>query len=196
MGNTIQTYPKEEYCNVFHITPEVYDNMAAEFMNLTGGQNEIPHEVWTEAFSGAFGEDGQDLSAHYETIFSVLDCDHNNTLTLDEYMLFQGVILYGDGRFKLRALFAIADTSRDNVLTADELRNSFVFAMKISNRNNPEYPGNPNVITPEQNAIIDNAVRNVFELVDTDKNGTIELNEFLVALDTHPELINMLPFLF
>jgi len=196
MGNTIQTYPKEEFCNMFHVTPEVYDNMTAEFMNLTGGAMEIPHEVWTEAFSGAFGEDGQDLAAHYETIFRVLDCDKNDTITLDEYMLFQGVVLYGDGKIKLRGLFAIADTSCDNVLTAAELRDSFVFAMKVSNRNNPEYQGNPNVITDEQNVIIDIAVQSIFEIVDTDKSGTIELNEFMTALDTHPDLITKLPFLF
>jgi len=170
--------------------------MASEFTGLTEGSNEIPHAVWTEAFCDSFGEDGKDLAARYELIFKVLDCDKNDTITLDEYMLFQGVLLHGDGRLKLRALFAIADESCDNVLTFEELRDSFVFAMKVSNRNNPEYPGNPNVITEEQNIIIDQAVATIFDIVDTDKNGTIELNEFLVALDAHPDLITKLPFLF
>jgi len=169
MGNTIQTYPKEEFCNIFHVTPDVYDKMAEEFMNLTGGANEIPHSVWTEAFCGSFGEDGQDLAAHYETIFSVLDCDKNDTITLDEYMLFQGVLLFGDGRMKLRALFAIADSSRDNVVSPDELRECFVFAMKMGNRNTPDFQGNPNVLSEQQNVIIDNAVRTIFDVVDTDK---------------------------
>ena len=83
-------------------------------------------------------------------------------------MLFQGVMMFGTGRHKLRALFAIADESCDNVLSADELRESFAFAMKISNRNNPEYQGNPNVITDEQGAIINNAVKAIFDVVDTD----------------------------
>ena len=130
-------------------------------------------------------------------------------------MLFQGVMMFGTGRHKLRALFAIADTSCDNVLSADELRESFVFAMKISNRNNSEYQGNPNVITDEQKTIIDNAVKTIFDVVDTDhvcnpsylfnrtvfslsflQNGQIELTEFLIALDSHPDIIAMLPFLF
>ena len=84
-------------------------------------------------------------------------------------MLFQGVISRGTGKQKLRGLFAIADSSCDNVLTAEELRDSFVFAMKVSNRNTPDYPGNPNVLTDEQNALIDSAVKRIFEVVDTDK---------------------------
>jgi len=196
MGNAIQTYKKEEFCAEFNVTPDVYDGVAAEFANLTDGANEIPHSVWTEAFCSSFGEEGQDLAAHYETIFKVLDVDKNDTITLDEFMLFQGVMMFGNGRQKLRALFAIADSSCDNVLSADELRDSFIFAMKISNRSNTEYQGNPNVITEEQAALIDNAVKTIFEVVDTDKNGQIELTEFLSALDSHPELIEMLPFLF
>jgi len=196
MGNSIQTYQKDEFCAEFHITPDVYDGLAAEFHNLTGGADGIPHAVWTEAFCGAFGEEGKDLAAHYETIFKVLDVDKNDIITLDEYMLFQGVMMFGSGRQKLRALFAIADSSCDNVLSATELCDSFIFALKISNRNNPEYQGNPNVITDEQKAVVDNAVRVIFETVDTDKNGQIELTEFLAALDSHPDLISMLPFLF
>jgi len=196
MGNTIQTYKKEEFCTEFNVTPEVYDGLAAEFSNLTGGAEQIPHSVWTEAFCGSFGEEGKDLAAHYETIFKVLDVDKNDTITLDEYMLFQGVMMFGTGRHKLRALFAIADSSCDNVLSADELRESFVFAMKISNRNNAQYQGNPNVITEEQMTIINNAVKTIFDVVDTDHNGQIELTEFLLALDSHPDIIAMLPFLF
>jgi len=196
MGNSIQTYNKDEFCAEFNVTPDVYDKLAAEFNNLTGGADQIPHAVWTEALCGAFGEEGQDLAAHYETIFKVLDVDNNDTITLDEYMLFQGVLAFGTGRHKLRGLFAIADSSRDNVLTADELRDSFIFAMKISNRSNPEYQGNPNIITDEQKALIDNAVSTIFDVVDTDKNGQIELTEFLAALDTHPDLTALLPFLF
>ena len=84
-------------------------------------------------------------------------------------MLFQGVLMHGTAKHKLLALFAIADASRDNVLSADELRDSFAFAMKVSNRNNPEYPGNPNVITDEQKTLIENAVRAIFDIGDTDK---------------------------
>jgi len=196
MGNAIRTYSKEEFCTVFNVTPEMYDTMAAEFSNLTGGANEIPHQVWTEAICGSFGEEGRDLAAHYETIFNVLDCDKNDTITLDEYMLFQGVMLYGDAKFKLRGLFAIADSTRDNVVTVEELRDVFIFGMKVSNRNNPEYQGNPNIVTYEQGAVIEEAIKNIFEIVDTDRNGIIELNEFLAALDPHPELIQKLPFLF
>jgi len=196
MGNTIQTYPKEEYCTTFHVTPEEYDAIAAEFNNLTGGANEIPHAVWTEAFCASLGEENKDIASYYESIFSVLDCDKNETLTLDEYMLFQGVLFRGDAKQKLRGLFAIADTSRDNVLTSEELRNVLVFATKVTNRANPDYPGNPNLITDDQRTAIENAVKLMFEIVDTDKNGTIELSEFLTALDQHPELIEKLPFLF
>ena len=64
--------------------------MAAEFSNLTGGAEEIPHSVWTEAICGSFGEEGKDLAAHYETIFKVLDVDKNDTITvcLTTYYIF------------------------------------------------------------------------------------------------------------
>lgn len=138
-------------------------------------------------------------------------------------MLFQGVMLHGDGKQRLRALFAIADTSRDDVMTPEELRSSLVFATKITLRNDPAHQGGPVVLTDEQNKRIDDAVAAVFAAVDADKvcflaharflcatiscvpihntpaptqNGTIELNEFLAALDTRQDLMDMLPFAF
>lgn len=88
---------------------------------------------------------------------------------LDEYMLFQGVMLYGDAKQRLRALFAIADTSRDDVMTPEELRRSLVFATKITLRNDPAHQGTPVVLTDEQNKRVDDAVAAVFAAVDADK---------------------------
>lgn len=84
-------------------------------------------------------------------------------------MLFQGVMLHGDGKQRLRALFAIADTSRDDVMTPEELRSSLVFATKITLRNDPAHQGGPVVLTDEQNKRIDDAVAAVFAAVDADK---------------------------
>lgn len=88
---------------------------------------------------------------------------------LDEYLLFEGVMLYGDCKQRLRALFAIADTSRDDVMTPEEFRSSLVFATKITLRNDPSYQGNHIVLTDEQNKRIDDAVTAIFEAVDSDK---------------------------
>ena len=64
------------------VTEEEYDQLARGFSDITGGASEISHEAWTEAFSAMYGEEEKDLAAYFEAIFSALDVDKNDSISV------------------------------------------------------------------------------------------------------------------
>ena len=64
------------------MTEEEYDQLARGFSDITGGASEISHTAWTEAFSAMYGEEEKDLAAYFEGIFSALDVDKNDSISV------------------------------------------------------------------------------------------------------------------
>ena len=64
------------------VTEEQYNDILADFEDLTDGENTISHEVWTEAFTLQYGPDGKEMIAVYEAMFKALDLDHNDSITV------------------------------------------------------------------------------------------------------------------
>lgn len=71
------------------MTEEEYDRLASGFTDLTGGAQEISHAAWTEAFSAMYGEEEKDLAAYFEAIFSALDVDKNDSISVSFFFLLQ-----------------------------------------------------------------------------------------------------------
>ena len=70
------------------MTEEEYDRLASGFTDLTGGAQEISHAAWTEAFSAMYGEEEKDLAAYFEGIFSALDVDKNDSISVSFFSSF------------------------------------------------------------------------------------------------------------
>ena len=66
------------------MTEEQYDELVRGFSDLTGGADEISHAAWTEAFSAVYGEEEKDLAAYFEAIFSALDLDKNESISVSD----------------------------------------------------------------------------------------------------------------
>ena len=70
------------------MTEEQYDELVSGFSDLTGGTDEISHAAWTEAFSAVYGEEEKDLAAYFEAIFSALDLDKNESISVSDSKIF------------------------------------------------------------------------------------------------------------
>lgn len=67
------------------VTEDEYDQLAQGFTGLTGGANEVSHASWTETFSAMYGEEEKDLAAYFEAIFSALDVDKNDSISVSPF---------------------------------------------------------------------------------------------------------------
>jgi len=176
----IPTKKKSDYLRMFPRDSEcrVYDQATKEFESITGGKKKnMTKEQFFETQAERFA--GMDPKL-LDSIWNAFDTDGNGVMDIDEYRLYHGINAVGSRRQRAIALFAVSDTSNDRALQKDEILSLMTLAEKFRLRGQmAAAPAGPIELTPEQAATVADRANKFMERHDLDKNGDVELEEFL-----------------
>ena len=173
-------------------TPEDYDELVSRFNKLAAGKDFITEEEWNESFKEASPATQEIM----RTVWTLSDVDKNNKMTLDEFLMIHGFNAFGTMKQKLEACFVLYDTSRDGKLDLAELEESLRFLTRVTVEAGIKDEQTKAEMKPRLEEQVKNLAKGVMDLVDTDKSGAIELNEFVEAFDKYPNLKDLFPLLF
>jgi len=157
----------EEFCERFKSTPEVYNGIVEEFNGLVKksfpddpSKDYISYEGWLTMRPGEPNKKCLDL------IWKGFDLDSNGKITLDEFLVFQGISTAGTLEQKAMGSFWMLDQNHDHKIGRDEI----ALLMRASG----EASG-----ASHSDEEIGHLSDFVLKFVDKDKNGSIELSELI-----------------
>lgn len=115
-------------------------------------------------------------------------------MDINEYLALMGVTFGGTVQQKLRASFAIFDKDGNGTLSKDEVRDMLRMViqqvMRAQHRQaTGKVPPKGNLLDDAANAKIDQVVEEVFDRVDADKSGAIDVNEFESGFSENPQML-------
>lgn len=116
-------------------------------------------------------------------------------MDINEYLALMGVTFGGTVQQKLRASFAIFDKDGNGTLSKDEVRDMLrmviIQVMRAQYRTtHGKIPSKgATVLDAAANAKIDQVVDEVFDRVDKDKSGAIDIDEFEAGFGENPEML-------
>jgi len=184
---------KEEFLKFSEdATEEDYDEFVKRFKTLSGDKDFITEEEWNKSFSNS-SPTTQEIM---RTVWKLSDMDKNNQMTLDEFLMVFGFYNFGTSEQKLKACFALYDTSRDGKLELAELEECLRFLSRVTIEVNIKDEKEREEKKPALEAQVKTLAKGVMDLVDTDKSGTIEFNELKEAFEKYPNLKELFPLLF
>jgi len=196
MGATLVTpvKTKEEFLTKFsqEATEEDYDAFVKRFKELAGDKDHITEAEWDASFKDASATTKEIM----HTVWTLADMDKSGTMSLDEFLMIYGFYDFGTMKQKLEACFALYDTSRDGKLELAELEECLRFLSRVTIEVNIKDDKEREEKKPALEEQVKSLAKGVMELVDTDKSGTIEFNEFSEAFEKYPNLKELFPLLF
>ncbi|KNC48007.1 potassium channel interacting protein [Thecamonas trahens ATCC 50062] len=134
-----------------------------------------------------------------DRLFSLFDVDNSGSIDFRELCLFTSLMGRGSTTEKIRYAFAAFDLNSDGALDTDEVRGMLQASLKlaeslcIANREESEILA---ADSSAAEAITNDHVEEVFRDVDTNQNGTIELDEFLNAGTSNKYIKRVLDFFY
>jgi len=177
----------DEFCMRFHASPDQYKKIEDFFNSVTEdcprdkeGRRCLSYEQWMKAIPELAHVEGM-----VKRIFDAFDTDRNNVLTLDEFLVYQGINEFGSLEQRVMGSFALYDTDRNHKIDRDELKGMIETVFAVVNSHLPKEKRLP---TEE---IVPTVIHQFFEIVDTDHNGTVELGEVIKAARTNPDIAKM-----
>jgi len=185
---------KEEFLSKFSqdATEEYYDAFVKRFNDLAGEKGHITEAEWNESFKDASPTTKEIM----QTVWHLADTDKNAQMSLDEFLMIYGFYNFGTMKQKLEACFALYDTSRDGKLELAELEECLRFLSRVTIEVNIKDDKEREAKKPQLEEQVKTLAKGVMDLVDTDKSGTIEFNEFSEAFEKYPNLKDLFPLLF
>ena len=129
-----------------------------------------------------------------EKVWAAFDTNHDNKMTLDEYLLFIGVQQFGTLRQRIAGSFAVYDLNHDGSLDRDELREMFQFLSKLQIAR--QLAAVSSVVDrielrPEIVKQLNDMADRFLEKFDTDKSGSLDFNEIIEGCETDPECLKL-----
>jgi len=193
MGNETTKLTKEEqkeFERRYHL-PEEKLKLIIESFKKQAKNGKITREVFVKIMAN-HGVMDAELS---NQVFDSFDKNKNNEMDIHEYMALMGVTFGGTMEQKLKASFEIFDKNGDGVLSRDEVRNMLIMVVKqvtraqLKAKKGERVTGEtPVEIDKEGMAKIEQILDEIFNEVDTDKSGTIDMNEFIKGFSEHPDI--------
>ena len=122
-----------------------------------------------------------------EHIFNSLDDDKNGYISFKELMSSLSVTSHGTLRGKLEWLFRVYDLDQDGEITLEEVNHMVECMQPVSNRRPP-------VLSSHRGcgAASNQEVRDMFQTVDLDSNGSWSMDEFVAGMVANPKFIRLL----
>jgi len=122
-----------------------------------------------------------------KAIFASFDKDGSGTIDIREYMALVGVSFGDNMEEKLKASFDLFDEDGSGTLERREIEKMIELVIKATIRRSAP-PGSTIVLPPTHKQDVDKMLDEIFEKVDTDKNGTLDFAEFKQGFLEHPDI--------
>ena len=176
------------FCDTYGVNEEAYKNAVAAFKKIAGStKKEMSRKQFTKTLTQKYPPTFADL------IFDTFDTDGNGTMSLSEFLVYMGLSNGGSVEQKLRGSFMLFDKDHNGQLERDEVITCFQTLLHSSlyKRYVETHDGKKPkdlVLTDAQKTEISTVVGALFDTLDVDKSGTIDMDEFVNGFKTHPDL--------
>jgi len=171
---------KEDYARLFPRDKDykLYDSSTNEFVEITGSKKK---KMTKDQFFSTQTKRFVGMEPHLlEAIWNAFDSDNNGVMDIDEFRLYKAINSVGSRRQRAIALFAVTDTSNDRALEKNEIASMMILAKKFAKRSAMAEPPTEVIqLTPDELVAFTAQADAFMERHDKDKNGSIELEEFL-----------------
>jgi Ca2+-binding EF-hand superfamily protein len=120
------------------------------------------------------------------SIFDAFDIDNSGSIDVHEYLTLMGAVYGNSVEQKLDASFKLFDANRDGMLSREELDNMLTRTLRswLSQASKKKVVEVPEEYKTKIKQILDQ----IFETIDTDKNGYIDKDEFKRGFSEHPDI--------
>jgi Ca2+-binding EF-hand superfamily protein len=120
-----------------------------------------------------------------EILFDTYDADGSGDVDVDEFLGLVALTLNGTDEEQIRASFHAFDKDRSGTLTKEELRLKIKTLLRSKKDGSPRTAEEIAAMETEVNKLLDD----VFELIDTDKSGSIDIDEYVKGFAGNPQVI-------
>ena len=151
---------------------------------------DYPEGLNVEQFNKLYGQlYNTNFSNHLaEHIFNSLDEDRNGFISFKDLISFLSVTAHGSLKSKLESLFKVYDLNHDGVITLDEVSHMLKCMQPMTNRR----PAVQSSHRRRGERVLSQEVRDMFEKVDLDSNGSWSMDEFISGMMDNPKFIRLL----
>jgi len=168
--NLVPIQSCEEFCKRFNATSQQYQDCVDTFNEMIGLGPEadrdkpyLTRQAWLDSVPH-----GASVEKWVTNIWDCFDHDHNNQLSLDEWLVYDGIRKYGSLEQRVMGSFVLYDPNGDHKIQRDEIESMMRAAREISG-----------VTLPEEKFA--ECLETLMNVVDSDKSGTLELSEVIKA---------------
>jgi len=166
---------RTEFCARFNVKSEAYQLVVDSFEKRAnverGGQKFIDREGWVNVPFKL-----PELKECLLMIFDAFDADHNGVISLDEYLVYMGVKTFGTPEQKVMGAFLIYDSDNDHKINREEMKKIFKLTIAVAKEYVPD-----KVEEDISDEDITEAAGAIFDAIDTDHSGTLEMREVVKA---------------
>jgi len=176
------------FCETYRVNEDAYKNAIAAFKKMAGSTSkEMSRKQFTKTLTLKYPDEFADL------IFDTFDTDGNGTMSLSEFLVYMGLSSGGTVEQKLQGSFMLFDKDHNGELERSEVIGCFQTLLHSSlYKHYVETHGGKKPkelsLSDSQKGEIATIVGELFDNLDTDKNGTIDMQEFVDGFKNHPEL--------
>jgi len=187
MGSNIEQQ-RGTFCRTYDVPPAAFDNAIAAFKKITGSTTkDMSRKAFIKTLTQRYPEEFATM------IFETFDTDGNGSMSLNEFLVYMGLSSGGSLEQKLQGSFMLFDKDHNGELERDEVINCFLtllYSSLYKREMEANHGAKPKGITisEKQKMEITTVVNEIFTSIDTDGNGTIDIEEFVQGFSSHPEL--------
>ncbi|XP_053721323.1 guanylyl cyclase-activating protein 2-like [Synchiropus splendidus] len=140
--------------------------------------------LFLHEFKRFFGvETTGEASDYAECMFRAFDTNGDNTIDFLEFVAALNLVFRGDLEHKLRWSFKVYDKDNNGYVDRSELRSIITSIYRIKAGSNSDV---------NLQSTVDETVDRIFQAVDSDGDGTINMEEFIRGAQQDPWVLNML----
>jgi len=167
----------DEFCRRFHATPAGYKESVALFNDMIAngpeegrGKPHLTLGAWLRAVP-----EGDTVKQWVTNIWNCFDVDSNGIMTLDEWLVYDGIRKFGTLEQRVMGSFILFDPDHDRKIRREEIGTMMKAASSISGIE----------LSEEKFKVCLDTLINV---VDVDKSETLELSEVIRAARANPSI--------
>ncbi|KAM8877524.1 guanylyl cyclase-activating protein 2-like [Synchiropus picturatus] len=140
--------------------------------------------LFLHEFKRFFGvETTGEASDYAECMFRAFDTNGDNTIDFLEFVAALNLVFRGDLEHKLRWSFKVYDKDNNGYVDRSELRSIITSIYRIKAGSNSDV---------NLQSTVDETVDRILQAVDSDGDGTINMEEFIRGAQQDPWVLNML----